>query len=455
MRILLLAYHFPPTGGAGTQRAAKLARDLHEMGLEPVVVTGPGPVGDVWSPADHSLAAEIPNAVEVHRVPGPVPAAGGREASVARWLSLPSPFARWWTEGALAAAAELQGVDAIFATMSPYESGQVAAQLARRLGVPWVADLRDPWALDEMRVYPSSAHRRADLLRMGAVLRAADAVVMNTPEARRRLLAQFPELSHRRVTCVPNGWDARDFADPAPGRDDSVFRIVHTGALHTSNGQRHRQRSRLMRALGGSVPVDLLTRSHIHLMEAVRRVRMREPELAADLQVHLAGNLTEADRRVAGPDAVLHGYLSHARSVELLRSADLLFLPMQDLPPGRRATIVPGKTYEYLASGRPVLAAVPEGDARELIATSPVARLCGPRDVEAMVAAIVGELGHCRRHGRRPDSSTPVIERFERRRLAGELAAVVEDVLDVGGRVRPISTRRAVRARPGSSAAGS
>src|SRR5215207_2020858 len=430
MRILLVAYHFPPTGGAGTQRAAKLARDLPELGLEPVVVTGPGPVGDVWSPADHSLAAQIPAAVQVHRVPGPVPATGGRRASFARWLNLASPFARWWTGGALAVAAELQGLYAILATMSPYESGEVAARLARRLGVPWVADLRDPWALDEMRVHPSFAHRHADLRRMRAVLGTADAIVMNTPEARSQLLTQFPELGRRRVTCVPNGWDARNFADPAPRRTDGAFRIVHTGALHTSSGERHRQRSALKRALGGSAPVDVLTRSHTYLMEAVRRVRTREPELAAGLEVHLAGNLTEADRRVAGSDAVLHGYLSHARSVELLRSADLLFLPMQDLPPGRRATIVPGKTYEYLASGRPVLAAVPEGDARDLIATSPVARLCGPADVEAMAAAIVGELEHRRLNGPRPDCSTPGIERFERRRLAGELAAVVGDVLN-------------------------
>src|SRR5829696_3294875 len=311
MRILLLAYHFPPTGGGGTQRAAKLARDLHEMGLEPVVVTGPGPLGDVWNPADHSLAAQIPAAVEVHRVPGPVPATRSRGASIARWLDLTSPFGRWWMGGALAAAAKLQGLDAILATMSPYESGAVAARLARRLDVPWVADLRDPWALDEMRVYPSWAHRGADLRRMRAVLGTADAIVMNTPEATRQLLAQFPEFSGRRVTCVPNGWDARDFAAPSPPRADGAFRIVHTGALHTSNGERHRQRSGLKRALGGSAPVDVLTRSHTYLMEAVRRVRTREPELAAGLEVHLAGNLTEADQRVAGSDAVLHGYLSH------------------------------------------------------------------------------------------------------------------------------------------------
>lgn len=429
MRILLLAYHFPPTGGAGTQRAAKLARDMHAMGLQPVVVTGPGPVDDVWTPADHTLADEIPDGVEIHRVPGPVPQGTGRRVSMARWLNLRSPFGRWWTKGALAVAGRLAGIDAVFATLSPYESGAIAARVARRLSVPWVADLRDPWALDEMRVYPSFAHRRADLLRMRASLRAADAVVMNTPEARRRLLAQFPELRGRRVTCIPNGWDAHDFAGSAPGRDDGAFRIVHTGALHTSNGERHRQRSALKQALGGSAPVDLLSRSHLYLMEAVRLVRAREPELAADLEVHLAGNLTDADRRVAGLDAVLHGYLPHAQSVELLRSADLLFLPMHDLPPGRRATIVPGKTYEYLASERPILAAVPDGDARELIATSPVARLCRPRDVEAMAAAIVGELRHRRRYGTRPETPAPGLERFERSRLAGALVDVVEEAL--------------------------
>ena len=69
----------------------------------------------------------------------------------------------------------------------------------------------------------------------------------------------------------------------------------------------------------------------------------------------------------------LRDFIPHAGTIELMRSADLLFLPMHDLPPGRRAGLVPQKTYEYLAARRPILAAVPDGDARDLLEASGVA----------------------------------------------------------------------------------
>ena len=61
-----------------------------------------------------------------------------------------------------------------------------------------------------------------------------------------------------------------------------------------------------------------------------------------------------------------------------MRSADLLFLPMHDLPPGARAGLIPYKTYEYLAAGRPILAAVPDGDVRDMLARSRTSRWYAP-----------------------------------------------------------------------------
>jgi glycosyltransferase involved in cell wall biosynthesis len=322
----------------------------------------------------------------------------------------------------------------VYASMSPWDSGDAAARLAEILGVPWVADLRDPWALDEMLAYPSALHRRLERRRMGRLLSRADAVVMNTPEAAEQARRAFPALVADRVHAIPNGFDAADFAAAAPRRTDDTFRIVHTGYLHTDMRQEERS-ARVRRLLGGTLgDVDVLARSHVFLLEAVRRLRRESPDDGRAVEVHLAGELSDADEREIDLDVVhTHGYLAHARTVELMRSADLLFLPMYDLPPGRRARIVPGKTYEYLASGRPILAGVPDGDARDLLAEAGTALLCRPADVDAMKDAIAGRI-RSRRAGDAPlgPVDPALLGRYERRALTRDLARVLDRTVGDG-----------------------
>src|SRR2546428_12326877 len=114
--------------------------------------------------------------------------------------------------------------------MSPFESADVAARVGDALGVPWVADLRDPWALDEMVVYPTGIHRRLARRRMRKALESASAVVMNTPEATRRLQEAF-SLGPTPIVTITNGFDAEDFSLDEPARSDEAFRIVHAGYL--------------------------------------------------------------------------------------------------------------------------------------------------------------------------------------------------------------------------------
>jgi hypothetical protein len=107
-----------------------------------------------------------------------------------------------------------------------------------------------------------------------------------------------------------------------------------------------------------------------------------------------------------------------------MRSADLLFLPMHDLPPGRRAGLVPHKTYEYLAARRPILAAVPDGDARDLLAASGAARLCLPADVAAMAEHVLADVEDWR-SGVAPRAPRPdVVSRCTAPRLVAQLATV-------------------------------
>jgi glycosyltransferase involved in cell wall biosynthesis len=418
-RVALLAYYFPPLGGAGVQRAEMLARHLPASGWEPVVVTGPGVSGGRWAPRDETLGADL--AVEVVRVPGPEPARGGGRAT--RWLRAPSPWARWWQEGAAAAIATLEGVELVLATLSPFEGAKAAAAGARRLGVPWVADLRDPWALDEMFVYPSGLHRAAELREMGKLLESAAAIVMNTAEARAALVRAFPALEPRISAHVPNGFEPEELQVAPEPRSDSAFRIAHTGYLHTeleSSRLRGAARSLLRGAISG---VGVGARSHFHLVAAIDALLRDEPQLGDRIELHLAGVTSETDLAAANrPYINWRGYLSHAESIALLRSADALFLPMHDLPPGRRARIIPGKTYEYLAAGPPIIAAVPDGDARDLLARAGNALLCRPRDEAALAAAIKTLAAG----GPPVPPRRDVLAEFERRALVARLAAVLD-----------------------------
>ena len=435
-RFLFHSYHFPPIGGSGAQRPLRMARFLHELGWDPVVVTGGGATADRWAPEDETLVAEIPPELEVHRLPAAAEPEGASRwrGRAERWLFLRPRWSQWWIEGSTELGAQAPGdVDLIYVWMQPYDSAYSGAELSRRLGKPWVADLGDPWALDEMMVYPSALHRRRDLARMGKQLGTAAAIVMSTPEAVRRLLAEFPRLADRPVVAIPNGFAAEDFDGASPERADGTFRIVHTGYLHTELGLQHRRSLPLRRVLRGSVPgLDILTRSHVHLVEAVNRLLAEDPSLRDTFELHLAGVLTEADREVAArcPVVKLHGYVTHADSIELMRSANLLFLPMQNLPPGVRATIVPGKTYEYLASGTTILGAVPEGDARDILTEAGNAVLVRPDDVDGIVEALRAQVEALRDGTPSPVTRADVVARFEYRHLAGELAAIFDEVLE-------------------------
>ncbi|MEA2256574.1 MAG: hypothetical protein QOG35_2619 [Solirubrobacteraceae bacterium] len=440
-RLLLLAYHYPPVGGGGVQRNRRFAQHLPAFGYEPVVVTGTGCKPGRWTPLDPTIVDPSLADVEVHRVPGPEPTpATGVARQLAGLLERHDEAQRWWLDGAVAVGAAVgRDCDAILASLVPYETAHAAIALARELGKPWIADLQDPWALDEMWLYPTRVHHAVDRRRMRRQLASAAAIVMNTPEAAARLTRAFPELASRVVVSITNGFDASDFAGPAPAAaPDDAFRIVHTGTMHTTNGLRLRRRRWLRRVLGGVTPdVDLLPRAHVFLLEALRRLAADDPALVAGVEVQLAGVLTDADREIAAQSrfARLLGYRSHEETIALIRSADLLFLPMHDLAPGHRAGLTPGKAYEYVASGRPILGAVPDGDARELLERVGTARLCRPADVEAMTELLRDAIT-ARRAGRPdPAARADVVAPYERRALTGALAGVLDEVL--GGAAAP------------------
>jgi glycosyltransferase involved in cell wall biosynthesis len=391
-KLLFLAYYFPPLGGSAVQRALKIAEYFPDDGLLPIIITAPAATTDRWAPQDLSLGRAFADGVSVHHIE-PIPK--GRwdkvQARVARWMGLRSRFWEWWVKCAVELGVKA-GSDArlILATMPPYESAAAAVELSARLKLPWVADMRDPWALDETQLYPTLFHRRLELKQMEHGLSTASLIIMNTPQAAEDLKASCPALRDKPIMTITNGFAEEDFADPVPPRNDSKFRVVHSGIMFTRTALQLRWRA-AYRILGGAQPgVNVMGRSASYLLEALRQWQTLTREIGDTVEAWFAGETTAEEQQIFAGSPVSHllratGHLPHRQSVGLIRTADLLFLPMHSLSRGNRARSVPGKLYEYMASGRPILAAVPDGDARDFLTQCGTAHICRPDDVDGMV----------------------------------------------------------------------
>ncbi|MEM1082944.1 MAG: hypothetical protein AAGI48_02395 [Verrucomicrobiota bacterium] len=418
-RVLYIAHFFPPIGGAGVQRTTKFLKHLSSFGIEPLVLTGEGKANNRWTPKEAVANKDLPNDLKVFRCP---------------WESTPENREQMLIEEGSRVIREFQP-DAIFVTMSPFEDALVAAELSKRFELPWVADLRDPWALDEFQIHRTRWHRSREEKLMGERLASASRIIMNTPEAGRRFREAFPDLAEKAPVSITNGWDANDFSGMIPKESDGIFRIVHSGYLHTEHGRRQRSSALRNRLLGRIIPgVETLTRSHVYLMKALERWLAEDPSISGHVRLQLAGVANDADREVVESSAARDlveflGYVPHAESLNLIRTADLLFLPMHKVPEGMRSSIVPGKTYEYMATRRRILAAVPQGDARDFLNAAGTAIVCDPDSVDGMLAGLKKAHESWQRHDDPASDWNPAaVNHFERCKLTERLAALLHDV---------------------------
>ena len=425
MRLLLIAFYFPPAGGGGVQRTLKFCRHLPEFGVDVDVLA---PSDPKWFAVDEPLMAEIPAATTVHRTRflGPRSSfrgdalrgsSGPRRAAVhARYAyerALIPDKAAPWAATAVPAAVRIvrrRHIDAIMTTSPPPSVHLIGAAVAAATARPWVADLRDSWLAHPHRRYESRgvrAKRAVERTMARTVARRASALVAVT-EAIAAELGGLDPSAAAKTHVIGHGVDLSDF-DGLAYAPEGPFTIVHTGAFF---GQRS--------------PRPFLT--------AVRDLLARREDLRGQVRVRFVGDLRASDRAWA---RALHiddaweetGFLPFRDAVAAQRSADalLLLIPHAD---GRGDTVISGKVYEYLAARRPVLAAVPPaGVAAELVRSAGAGEVVDSDDAGAQSRALEA-LVDTRRNGGLPDIELPagLAERMSRRARAAELADVLREV---------------------------
>jgi len=375
MKVLLVTLYFPPAGGGGVQRSLKLAQYLPALGIETHVLAPDDPK---WLHRDPEL--RVPTQAWVHRAryvglrarkpAEELRAADGLERALvqasftARRLLVPDASVTW-NLTAIPAAIRIvrrEGIDVVVTTSPPGSIHLAGAAVQRATGARWLADLRDPLV--------ANPHRRADTTATRArqaaneqlarlVARRADAISC-VSEA---IAEEVHGLGARGIVrTIANGCDFDDFAGleyrPAPR-----FRITHTGSF-----------------FGKRDPRPFLQALHNSGLDAVAR---------------FVGDFRSADREWAeslglGDRLELVEYAPRAEALRLQRDSEALLLLVPDAG-GRGKGVLSGKVFEYLAAGRPILAAVPpDGAAAALIRETGAGVVVAPDDVDGLRAALEG-----------------------------------------------------------------
>ena len=450
--LLFLAYFFPPRGGAGVQRSVKFAKYLPQFGWKPLVIAHGGMADNASGVMDPTLLKDLP---PEHVVRYTALLQGEKDSyyrAQKKWrqpLFATDPMA-WWAAPAARLGLELAAEShpsAIFVTMSPFTAAGAGIQLKKKTGLPLVLDLRDPWALDETRIYTTRWHARRDWKQMHEALAAADLIIMNTPEAAAAVESEFgkgrpadapgPRVTAR-VISITNGYDAEDFGKNAPqAAPPDLLRIVHTGMFHSEladvwdkiySGDGMLNKLKYPRRL-----INLWTRTPRYLLAAMEKLIQSGGVPKDKLQLVLVGEISTRDREMiqnspmAGNVKVL-GYRSHAESVNWVESADVLFLPLHTPTDGGPALVVPGKAYEYLGSGRPILAMGPPGDMKNFVEQTGSGIAIAGDDIRGAAEALQKFYEAKRSGQKRFEQNRDAVARFERRELTARLAEELNEL---------------------------
>ena len=259
--------------------------------------------------------------------------------------------------------------DIIFSSAPPFTCHLVAGWLARRHGITWVADFRDPWA--------RSPWKRADLtdswkLRLREwlerlVIERADAVILNTPALREEFVEYYGPWFARKFHTVTNGYDAEHltpFLRPAMRRSSRLV-LTHAGSLY-----RQRDPRPLVQALGSAIAKGRISADAIELnFIGTVAPQFQLAETIRDLKL-------ESSVRLTPP-------VSHERCMQYLLESDVLIV----IQPGTRLQ-VPVKLYEYLPFKKPILALAPGGALTEIAEDSGLGVVIDPDDAVALEDAI-------------------------------------------------------------------
>lgn len=428
-KVLVITYYWPPSGGAGVQRALKFVKYFREFGYEPVVVTV-DPAKASYPVIDQTLLSEVSQDTRVittdsfeplnilSAIMGKknVPYGGFANANkeskiqkILRWVrgNFFIPDARvGWVSRAVKAAGKLieaDGIKYVFVSSPPHSSQLIGLQLKQRYPqIRWIADMRDPWT--DIYYYKDLLHTSIaaakDARYERNVLEGADEIIVVSEAIKRTFTAKSAKIGAGKVHVIPNGYDENDFAGEVKP-EAGTFDVSYVGTM------------------ADTYKPDVFFKSFAEIVKKNTHQKIR---------FRFIGNAPWTLKKLTeeyGIESYCEwiGHVNHDEAIHYMRTSDMLLLIIPDSEGAEG--ILTGKLFEYLGAERTILGIGPvNGDAAKIIQECNAGKMFERREGDAMRDWLEQQAEAVLRNETIYNGNGQV-KKFRRRELTRSAAAVI------------------------------
>ncbi|MDZ4723676.1 MAG: hypothetical protein SGI97_07210 [candidate division Zixibacteria bacterium] len=229
---------------------------------------------------------------------------------------------------------------AIISTSPPVSCHLVAQTLSREFALPWIADFRDYWGVLPIEKNYSSKSKVEQANRMLERIKNESKAQVAVNRSIAKYLGNAEIISNGYNSEIASLW-----TEPSPS---TAFTIG---------------------ILGHQFPTLIVE----PLLKVLQILKNNHPDLFENVRLLQVGEINKSDMRNLLSEYHMEdrmtfcGRLSHTETVKQMSDASLNFIAM---PLSHEGDFVPGKVFDLLASGRPLLAYAPKGSELEEIVSA-------------------------------------------------------------------------------------
>lgn len=364
-RVGLIAPFFPPLQRVGALRPARWATHFPEFGWQPWIVTLAA-----QGEQRHPSSLDPRQMYSLHHLQSSGERKGDPSfGGVRSWLDARIPYDGFWPLFWLNKPRittwlrEVAQVECLVSTGDPWSSHWIASKVAPVLGVPWVADFRDPWTLSRVPLRTrSKGALTADANREAKVIQTADAMTFTSDTALQRYQQAYP-LHASRMTVIQNSSGIVGDEVDLPHLDvKSEIKLLFFGSFRRLS------------------PID-------PWMNLFRNVSLLAQERAVELpkvKVISANATVQPLEELSWLEHQTFSTVKPSQAGSVLNDATVLLLSTHP----DRDDIIPAKLWDYVAASPPILSLGSSRDVGGILeATGRGVQFDSRQDDESMQAA--------------------------------------------------------------------